>query len=312
MALPPVLARLSLVLAVTAGLWGQSQPVRILFVGDMMLDNGPGHLLTNGEDPFAPTAATLRDADFTLGNLECVITRHGYPVEKPYVFKGPRAALPLLKKYFTAVSLANNHSGDWGPAGFADELALLREHGIAYFGGGANQAEARKPLLLEAQGKRIAVLAFCDYPPRSFAATSTRPGSAWLTPKRVIEAIHDARTRLRADYVLLFLHWGIELQEQPEPYEREMARSFIEAGADAIIGGHPHVTQTIEWLHGKPIVYSLGNYLFDYYPGDPRLWTAWMARLTLGDSIGLELFHLELDPAGVPRLSDPKPERITP
>jgi len=298
------------VLLVCTGLQAQNQSVRVMFVGDIMLDYGPGHLITNGEDPFAPTAAVLHDADVTVGNLECAITRRGHWLDKPYVFKGPRAALPLLKKYFTAVSLANNHAGDWGPEGFADELALLREDGIPFFGGGDNGAAAAKPLIVEKQGKRIALLAFCDYPPHSFAATSGRPGTAWLDEKTVIRAIKDARRQ--ADYVLLYLHWGIELEERPEAYQPPMARRFIDAGADAIIGAHPHVTQTVEWYRGRPIVYSLGNFVFDYFPGDPRIWTAWMARLSLGagETIGLELFHIQMDPAGVPHLTSTQPDRI--
>lgn len=287
----------SLLLAAALGLSAQSGPVRVLFVGDVMLDNGPGHIISNGGDPFAPTAAVLRDADLTIGNLECAITRRGHAVDKPYQFKGPRSALPLLKQYFSAVSLANNHSGDWGKAGFADELALLRESGIPFFGGGSNRAEALRPLLLEARGKRVALLGYNDFKPRSFAATATGPGSAWLEPKSVIAGINEARARYHADYVLLYLHWGSELEEKPEAYQQDLARRFIDAGADAVIGGHPHVTQTIEWYRGKPIVYSLGNYMFDYYPSDPPLWTAWMARLTLdaAQGVGLELFHVELD-----------------
>lgn len=298
------------VLLFCCGLLAQSAPVRVMFVGDIMLDYGPGHLITNGEDPFAPTAAVLRDADITVGNLECAITRRGHWLDKPYVFKGPRAALPLLKKYFSAVSLANNHSGDWGHAGFADELALLRENGVAFFGGGDNRDAAARPLILERNGKRVALLAFCDYPPHSFAATASRPGTAWLDEKRVIRAIKDARRQV--DFVLLYLHWGIELEDQPESYQPPLARRLIDAGADAVIGSHPHVTQTIEWYRGKPIIYSLGNFLFDYFPNDPRHWTAWMARLTLGaaDGIGLEIYHIEMDASGVAHLTDARPERI--
>ena len=300
-------------LLIAASLGTYAQPVRVLFVGDIMLDNGPGHIITNGGDPFAPTSSVLRDADLTIGNLECAITRRGYPEDKTYQFKGPLIALPLLKKYFSAVSLANNHAGDWGKKGLADELVLLRENGIRYFGGGNNRAEALKPLILEVRGKRIALLAYNDFPPRSFEAKARQPGCAWLTPENVLAGIREARTGDHADFVLLFFHWGVEMNAQPEPYQRELSQRFIQAGADAIIGGHPHVTQAIDWYQGKPVVYSLGNYLFDYFPDDPPVWTAWMARVTLdAQTIGLELFHIELDPAGVPHLKDTHPERIQP
>jgi len=277
--------------------------VRVVMVGDIMLDNGPGHVVTTGGDPFAPTASVLKDADFTIGNLECAITREGHARDKPYTFKGHVKALPLLKKYFSAVALANNHAVDWGPAGFRDELTLLKEEGIPYFGGGANREEANRPLILEAHGKRVAFLNYNDYTPRDYEATSSRPGVAWLTLKNARAGI--AAVRARADYVVLFLHWGFELEPEPEPYQKTLARQLIDAGADAIIGGHPHVTQTIEWYKDKPIVYSLGNFLFDYYPTDPPVWEAWIARLTLADKIGLEIIPIEMDPAGIAHLTGP-------
>jgi len=275
-------------------------PVRIVFAGDIMLDGGPGHIVTNGGDPFAPVASMLKDAELTVGNLECAITREGHAVDKPYTFKGTRQALPLLKKYFSAVSLANNHSGDWGPRGFADELTLLHDAGIPYFGGGANAREAHTPLVLTANGRRIALLGYNDFPPKSFAAKRNRPGTAWLVEKDVVRDIRAARQQ--ADLVVLFLHWGEELEETPLPAQQALARRLIDAGADAIIGGHPHVTQTIDWYRDKPIVYSLGNFVFDYFPTDPPVWKGWIVRLTFGAAGApkLEKFTVELDPAGVP------------
>jgi poly-gamma-glutamate synthesis protein (capsule biosynthesis protein) len=275
-------------------------PLRIVFAGDIMLDGGPGHIVTNGGDPFAAVAPLLRDADLTVGNLECAVTRDGHAVDKPYTFKGPKSALPLLKKYFSAVSLANNHSGDWGKRGFADELTLLQEAGLPWFGGGANEREAHRPLVLTANGRRVAFLGYNDFPPRSFAAKRNAPGTAWLVEKDVLRDIQTAKHQ--ADTVLLFLHWGEELEEAPLPEQQALARRLIDAGADAIIGAHPHVTQTIDWCKNRPIVYSLGNFLFDYFPGDPPVWKGWIVRLTFGADAApkLEQFTVELDPAGVP------------
>ncbi len=277
-------------------------PVRIVFVGDIMLDGGPGHIVTNGGDPFAAVAPLLRDADFTIGNLECAITRDGHAVDKPYTFKGPKSALPLLKKYFSAISLANNHSGDWGRSGFADELTLLEAAGLPFFGGGANLREAHRPLVLTANGRRVAFLGYNDFPPRSFAAKRNTPGTAWLVERDVVRDIRSARQQ--ADTVILFLHWGEELEGTPLPEQQALARRLIDAGADAIIGAHPHVTQTIDWYKDRPIVYSLGNFLFDYFPTDPPVWKGWIVKLTFGaDSAPkLDKFTVELDPAGVPHL----------
>lgn len=162
----------------------EENSVKIAFVGDVMLDGGPGHIITNGGDPFAGVAAVLRDADLTIANLECAIVKKGKAEDKPYTFRAPQSALPVLKRYFSAVSLANNHSGDWGKAGFASEIELLRETKLPYFGGGSNARAARQPLVLAAGGKRVAFLGYNDFPParsRLAQAHPARPGSSKRT-----------------------------------------------------------------------------------------------------------------------------------
>jgi poly-gamma-glutamate capsule biosynthesis protein CapA/YwtB (metallophosphatase superfamily) len=278
--------------------------VRVVFVGDIMLDGGPGHLVTLGRDPFADVAPILRDADLTIGNLECAIVKQGHAVDKPYTFRGPARALPLLKRHFSAVSLANNHSGDWGKAGFLTELDLLKETDLPYFGGGANAKEARTPLVLDGHGKRVAFLGYNDFPPRGFAAGPQTPGTAWLVRQDVVRDIALARTR--ADIVLIFLHWGEDLEPAIAPEQRDMAHAFIDAGADAVIGGHSHLVQDIEWYKDRPIAYGIGNFVFDYFPYDPPVWTGLIVRLTFRPTVGgagrpeLETTLVELDPAGMP------------
>jgi poly-gamma-glutamate capsule biosynthesis protein CapA/YwtB (metallophosphatase superfamily) len=295
-----------LVLAVVAVLSGRALAddgtVRIVFAGDIMLDGGPGHIVTLGGDPFANVATVLQDADLTIGNLECAIVKDGHAEDKPFTFRGPQKALPLLKKYFSAVSLANNHSGDWGKHGFLTELELLRETGIPYFGGGANAGEAHRPLVLTAAGRRVALLGYNDFPPRRFAAGPSTPGTAWLIEKDAVRDIEQARKL--ADFVVLFVHWGEDLEPTVTAQQKALAHALIDAGADAIIGGHPHLTQDEEWYKDKPIVYSIGNFVFDYYPYDPAVWKAWIVRLTLGKPgrAGLEKIDVEMDPAGIPRL----------
>jgi poly-gamma-glutamate synthesis protein (capsule biosynthesis protein) len=274
--------------------------VRIAFVGDVMLDGGPGHVVTSGGDPFAGVASVLRDADLTIANLECAIVKKGRSLDKEFTFRGPESALPLLKKYFSAVSLANNHSGDWGKEGFATELELLRETKLPYFGGGSNARAARQPLVLAVGGKRVAFLGYNDFPPRAFAAGPATPGTAWLVEKDAVSDIKAARKQ--ADLVILFLHWGDDLVPAETPEQQTLAHHLIDAGADAVLGGHAHLTQGIEWYKDCPIVYSLGNFVFDYYPKDPPVWKGWIVKLTFGadTSPKLEKYGVELDPAGVP------------
>jgi poly-gamma-glutamate synthesis protein (capsule biosynthesis protein) len=178
----------------------------------------------------------------------------------------------------------------------------LRENSLPFFGGGANSHAARQPLVLTAGGKRVALLGYNDFPPRAFAAGASAPGTAWLVEKDVIADILAARKV--ADIVILFLHWGEELEPQESPEQVTLAHHLIDAGADAIIGGHPHVTQGIEWYKDHPIVYSLGNLVFDYFPYDPPQWKGWIVKLTFGGSARpqLERIGVELDPAGVPHI----------
>jgi poly-gamma-glutamate synthesis protein (capsule biosynthesis protein) len=292
--------------------------VRIVFAGDVMLDGGPGHAVANGLDPFAEFAPILRSADIAVCNLECVLAGGGTQVLKPYTFRGPRESIPLLKRYFSAVSLANNHTGDFGKDGFQRQLTLLKDAGLPYFGGGSNRQEARRPLVFERSGLRIALLGYNDFPPRSFAAGDERPGVAWLVEEVVLADIRAARAREHADVVIPFLHWGREESPAPAKWQKDLARQMIDAGASAVVGGHAHVTQTVDTYKGRPIIYSLGNFVFDYYPVDPPVWIGWVVRLTLSKSGGvdLETFALEIDKTGIPHLvpalEESSPEKPAP
>lgn len=289
---------------------GNSGAVRIVFGGDVMLDRNPGHALAHGEDPFVDVAPLLASADIAVCNLECVVARHGTHVLKPYTFKARPACLSVLRQHFGAVCVANNHSGDYGPDGLLEEFTLLEKASLPYFGGGRDKKEAHRPLILERNGRRIALLGYNDFPPRSFEAGEHRAGIAWLTPAAAIAGIKAARTVDHADLVIPMLHWGEELEPSPDDSQKALARSLIDAGADAVIGGHPHVSQTVDFYKGRPIIYSLGNFVFDYDPGDPLVWTGWIVRLTFSKSAApeLETFVVELDRSGIPHLI-PKPAK---
>jgi len=148
----------------------------IVFVGDVMLDNGPGHAVASGRDPFAACAGLLLDGDFTIGNLECVLGRGGKQANKAYTFRAAPHAERFLKPYFTAVGTANNHALDYGRDGLAECLAVLARAGIPQFGGGLTAAEAREPLLLERNGIRVAVLGCNAFKAEDYAATADTPG----------------------------------------------------------------------------------------------------------------------------------------
>lgn len=273
----------------------------VVFVGDVMLDNGPGHVIASGTDPFVACADLLLDADFTIGNLECVLGRGGKLAHKAYVFRAAADSPRHLKRYFTAVSLGNNHAFDFGPEGLVECLDILDRERIGRFGAGRTLAEARKPFVLEKDGLRIAILAANGFRADDYAATDGRAGVAPLREADLLADIAAARTT--ADVVIPYVHWGDELVAEPLEADRAFARKMVEAGAAAVIGGHPHVTQTVDVHRGAPIVYSLGNFVFDYYPVDPPEWTGWVVKLTVakGEPVALETRAVVLDPAGLPK-----------
>ena len=272
----------------------------IVFVGDIMLDGGPGHAVSTGRDPFAACSQLLADADYSVGNLECVLGKGGERMLKPFSFRGAADSPRFLKKHFSAVSLANNHSGDFGPAGLVELLRILDDAGIPSFGAGRTLAEARRPLVLERDSFKIALLGYNGFRALTTSATADRAGSAPLEEAQVLEDIRAARTR--ADAVVPFVHWGPENTPQPRPAQIRLARKMVDAGAAAVIGAHPHVTQTVETIRGVPIVYSLGNFVFDYFPGDPPEWTGWVAKLTFrpGQPVDLAMHSVKLDASGIP------------
>lgn len=260
----------------------EGDDVSVVFVGDVMVAETPGKLIAQGVDPFLPFQSILQAHDLRIGNLECVVATGGTALAKPYTFRAEPRVLPVLKRHFDAMSLANNHSGDFGKAAFAEQLDLMRKAGLPYFGGGVDATEAHAPLIMERNGLRIALLGYVEFKPRAFEADAHRPGVAWSgEDDQVIEDIVAARTIHRADIVIPYMHWGWEEEAQPSPRLREFARRMIDAGADMVVGGHPHVTQGADVYKGKPIIYSLGNFLFNGFDTDATT-TGWVLSLRLG------------------------------
>jgi poly-gamma-glutamate synthesis protein (capsule biosynthesis protein) len=196
--------------------------ISIVFVGDIMLDGGPGHAISSGRDPFAACNQLLADADYSVGNLECVLGKGGERMLKPFSFRAAPDSPRFLKKHFSAVSLANNHSGDFGTAGLVEQIRILDEAGIRSFGAGRTLTEARQPLVLERNGFKVAVLGFNGFRALTTAATADSAGSAPLEEEHVLEDIRAARTH--ADAVVPFVHWGPENTPQPRPAQVRLAR----------------------------------------------------------------------------------------
>ena len=292
----------SILLAASPMAHASSGDASLIFVGDIMVAETPGELIARGEDPFQTFAALLSSHDVRIGNLECVVATTGTAEEKPYTFRADPRTLPVLKRHFDAVSLANNHSGDFGKAAFAEQLALMDKAGLPYFGGGRDATAAHAPWIVERNGVRIALLGYVEFKPRSFEADASRPGVAWSgEDDDVIEDIIAARRVHRADIVIPFMHWGWEDEPDPSPRLRAFARRMIDAGADLVVGGHPHVTQGAEYYRGKPIIYSLGNFLFNGFD-TPATTTGWVlsARVDRTGVVDWRTHVARLDANGVP------------
>jgi poly-gamma-glutamate synthesis protein (capsule biosynthesis protein) len=281
--------------------FARAEPVRLVFVGDIMLDDGPGKVVAAGRDPLAPFAALLADADYRIGNLECPLATTGKPMpEKIYTFRADPRATRVLKGRFDAVSVANNHSGDYGRAAFVETMSVLDGAGIRHFGGGRNLVEAHAPLWIEKNSLRIAVLGYNEFLPRAFEAGADFPGLAWSEDSHVIADIRAARAA-GADIVIPFMHWGWEYEDGANARQRQLAHAMIDAGADAVIGGHPHVTQGAEVYRGKPIIYSLGNFVFDGFELSAAK-VGWLLRLEIdkGAVSSWLTFAAHMDEEGTP------------
>lgn len=275
--------------------------ITMLFVGDIMLAERPGQLIAQGRDPFFYVRSIFRAADIRIGNLECAVSQKGKAEDKTYTFRAHPRVITTLKKYFDAVSVANNHAGDFGPVAFEDMLYQLEKKQLAYFGGGRTLRAAHEPYLTTVKGKKIAVLGYDGFFPRSFEALEDRAGVAWLDTDFIVADIKRAREVHRADWVIVVPHWGWEYEKIASSQQQTLAHLMIDSGADAVVGGHPHVTQNIEIYKNKPVIYSLGNFVFNGFH-DKETTTGWIALLTLtaNAEVKWKTITVRLDKNGVP------------
>ncbi|WP_379137238.1 CapA family protein [Paenibacillus sp. sgz500958] len=239
--------------------------VKLSFGGDVIFAGKVGELLEKqGYDyPYAQLDGLFTRDDLSVINLETSVTERGTSADKQFVFKSSPEALDSMKAAgMDAVNLANNHTLDQGVQGLRDTLEHLDDRGISHVGAGLNEASAYAPQYFERKGITIALLGFTRVVPEaSWRAGKNSPGLAAVYDSEAgLKAIAEARTK--ADIVVVIVHWGIERAHEPNDIQQSLGRSFIDAGADLVIGGHPHVLQGIEPYKGKWIAYSTGNFIF--------------------------------------------------
>jgi poly-gamma-glutamate synthesis protein (capsule biosynthesis protein) len=280
----------------------------LVALGDLEIDRD------EPETIFKDVVDVIRSADIAFANCDQVYTDKGHPNPIHATARDPKMMRGLVHAGLDVISLANNHSLDWGPEGLLDCMDRLRDAGIPVVGAGKNIAEARQPVILERKGNRIGFLAYGCIGPSGYEATEDRPGyapmRAWTiyeqweyqpgTPPRIVTlayrddlaAMEEDIRKLKAqvDVVAVSYHWGLHMVPALIPmYEFEIAHAAIDAGADIIFGGHPHILKGIEVYRGRVIFHSLSNFAVEIAPAIGKRHEKLLERLQ-------EMYHYQPDP----------------
>jgi poly-gamma-glutamate capsule biosynthesis protein CapA/YwtB (metallophosphatase superfamily) len=278
--------------------------VRLALAGDTMLGRGVAErLASRGPGSlFAPeVVAAARAADLVVLNLECCVSERGAPwpdPDKPFFFRAPPAAVEALTLLgVDCVTLANNHALDYGEEALRDTFEHLAAAGIRWVGAGPDLERAQAPVMLEADGFRLAVVGVTDHP-AAYAAGADRPGVAYANlwdedvPEWLLRGI--GRAREEADAVLVTPHWGPNMRSEPAPHVRRAAAELVEAGAALVAGHSAHVFQPVE----ERVLYDLGDFVDDYavYPAVRNdLGILWLVDLDESGPQNVEALPLTLD-----------------
>ncbi|MBI3566243.1 MAG: CapA family protein [Elusimicrobia bacterium] len=254
--------------------------VLLVAVGDIRLD-GPVAEAARKAGPAGPAAAVkdLLAGDIVFGNLEEPLTTRGAKTVKTWNFRARPAQLKLLKTAgFNLLNVANNHVWDYGREGFEDTLKALEKGDWDFVGGGRDRAAAEQVRTFEYEGLIVGFIGLTSTHPEAAWAGKSRPGVAYSDFARMGEIV--GRAKKECDVLVVSFHGGTELAEDPNEIQKAVARAAIDAGADLFLGHHPHVLQPVEVYKGKPILYSLGNFLF--VSPTPTTRASVVARIRLG------------------------------
>jgi|GEM_PF-734780 len=237
--------------------------VNIVAVGDIMLGRGVGSQIRANSPsyPFDLTRELTSQADVAFGNLESPITARGIAQGGISLRAAPEVVAGLSDAGFDVVSLANNHTDDYGAVGLLDTVSYLDGEDIAYVGLSGDPNGQQDAVTLETNGLRMAFLAYNNVPPRWEPSADAGRSPAWLEPEAAYADVRHAASS--SDFVVVSLHWGTEYMPQPDEFQQEVARGMLEAGAGLIIGHHPHVVGAVAWEDEGFVAYSLGNFVFD-------------------------------------------------
>ncbi|MFA5421136.1 MAG: CapA family protein [Patescibacteria group bacterium] len=245
----------------------EEQIITLIAVGDISYSRGVERVVKRQNDlyyPFLKVRDYLSKSDILFGNLETTITEGRQILDNEMVFRSnPGTEIVLKDIGFSVLSLANNHIPDFGQKGIMDTINYLDSVGILYVGAGENIDRANSPVYIERGNKIFSFLAYndSDVVPSRYEASENKGGTAFLRIDKMQEAVSLAKEN--SDFVIVSMHSGVEYVFEPNKNQVNFARAAIDAGADLVIGHHPHVVQTMERYKDKYIFYSLGNFIFD-------------------------------------------------
>ena len=245
---------------------------RLLFAGDICIQDYIAGYYDNagiGGIVSDKLREQMLAADIMMANQEFAFSERGKPMEdKQYTYEiAPHYVSIFTDLGIDIVTLANNHALDYGTDALLDSFDALDGAGVLYVGAGKNFERAKKLEIIEKDGIRFGFLAASRViPVTDWNAGFDTPGMlTTYDPTALIREIEKGKEL--CDVLVVYVHWGVERNEYPEEYQKTMARQYIDAGADVVVGTHPHVMQGIEYYKGKPIAYSLGNYIFSSRTG---------------------------------------------
>ncbi len=241
-----------------------NRDIVVMAVGDIMLNRGVEQKARgNFKFPFLRISSYLKRADILFGNLESVISDKGEKIGSIYSFRAdPKAIKGLSYAGFDVVSVANNHVFDYGREAMEDSFKRIRESGISYVGGGFTEQESGQGVVKRVGDTEVCFLAYNNQGSPYWSSKGERSGINWLD-----ESIEEdiERAEQNSDVVIVSFHFGEEYKGLPNETQKRFSRLAIDAGADLVLGHHPHVIQPIEEYKGGWIAYSLGNFVFDQY-----------------------------------------------
>lgn len=243
--------------------------------------------------PFRNIASVTADADLLFGNLETTISAVGRPLGCGYCFRSdPNVISGLQFAGFDVMSVANNHIWDYGPDAFIDTVRYLEDGGIRASGGGHSMDQAHEPVFMTVGDARVAFLSYTNLLPSVAGAGPDKAGANIFSAEVMSRDVGAAVER--ADLVIVSFHAGEEYKPEPVDGKRTLYESIIDAGADMVIGHHPHVIQPMERYRDGWIAYSLGNFIFDQTFSEETM-RGMMLEVSLKGSVITSVRSLDID-----------------